>query len=216
MPLTGGRTGRPPRTSRAQILAAARRLIDRDGWEKLTIRRLAAEAGTAPTTLYHHVRDKDDLLTQLLNDYAGQIPRPDLPDDPRERILTAAIVMHDALADWPWVAEILTADDLTGESALWMVETIVGGAVELGLTPERAVDLYRGVWYFTAGEILIRANAARRRAEPPRAIRRDEVFRELDAARYPHLAAVADRWPELTARDTYASGLRALVDGLLP
>ena len=38
-----GRTGRPPVTSRAEILAAARQLIDRDGWEKLTIRRLAAE-----------------------------------------------------------------------------------------------------------------------------------------------------------------------------
>lgn len=34
-------------------------------------------------------------------------------------------------------------------------------------------------------------------------------------ASVPHLAALADRWPELTARDTYAQGLRAFVDGLL-
>ncbi|MEU6756605.1 TetR/AcrR family transcriptional regulator, partial [Streptomyces sp. NPDC046685] len=40
-----GRVGRPPVTSRAQILIAARRLIDRDGWDKLTIRRLAGEIG---------------------------------------------------------------------------------------------------------------------------------------------------------------------------
>jgi len=45
----------------AQILAAARRLIDRDGWDNLTIRRLAAETCIG-ATMYHHVRDKDDLL----------------------------------------------------------------------------------------------------------------------------------------------------------
>src|SRR5579875_1528408 len=64
-----GRTGRPPVTSRPEILAAARRLIDRDGWEKLSVRRLAAELGIGTTTLYHHLRDKEDLLLLLLNEY---------------------------------------------------------------------------------------------------------------------------------------------------
>src|ERR1700759_387843 len=46
-----GRTGRPPATSRAQILAAAREVIGRDGWEKLTVRRLAGQVGVSTTTL---------------------------------------------------------------------------------------------------------------------------------------------------------------------
>src|SRR4051812_40067317 len=95
------RTGRPPVTSRAQILAAARQLIDRDGWETLTIRRLAAELGIGPTTLYHHVRDKEDLLLLLLDEYAGQIQHPDLPTDPRDRIVVAATALHDSFAAWP-------------------------------------------------------------------------------------------------------------------
>lgn len=210
-----GRTGRPPRTSRAQIMAAARLLIDRDGWQKLTMRRLAAETGTAPTTLYHHVRDKEDLLTQLLNDLADQIPRPRLPDDPRERIVTAATVMHDSLAAWPWIAELLTADDLTSRSALWMVETILAGAVDSGCTPEQAVHVYRSIWYYTVGEILIRANAARRRSDNDRPIYRDALFRDLNEDEFPHLAALAGRWPALVSRDTYADGLRAMVEGLL-
>src|SRR5690242_14353986 len=99
-----GRTGRPPVTSRAEILAAARRLIDRDGWDKLTVRRLAAELSIGTTTLYHHVRDKDDLMLLVLNEYAGDIPRPDLPRDPRERIVVAAAALHEGLAEWPWAA----------------------------------------------------------------------------------------------------------------
>ncbi|TCO50890.1 TetR/AcrR family transcriptional regulator [Actinocrispum wychmicini] len=208
------RTGRPPLTNREQILTAARRLVDRDGWAKLTIRRLAAELGVGATTLYHHVRDKEDLLIQLLNYYADQMPRPDLPADPRDRIIVAATAIHDPMAAWPQLAEVLTADDLLGEAALWMVDAIVGGAMDCGCTPEQAVDLYRNVWYYTIGEILVRAHSARRRTDE-RPTHRDTVFSALDESRLPHLAAVADRWPALTSRDTYPQGLRAFVDGLL-
>jgi hypothetical protein len=38
-PRSPARTGRPPRTSRAELLAA-QRVIDREGWQQLTIRRL--------------------------------------------------------------------------------------------------------------------------------------------------------------------------------
>lgn len=176
------------------------------------MRRLAVETGTAPTTLYHHVRDKEDLLLQLLEYYAAEIPRPELPSDPRERIIAAATVMHDALAGWPWVVEVLTGDDLVSESALWMVEQILAGVVDSGRTPDEAVHVYRSIWYYTAGEIMIRARSARRRAEGRPNYRDSVLLKQTDL---PTVAAVADRWPELSSRDTYRQGLRALVDGLL-
>jgi AcrR family transcriptional regulator len=212
---TGAPTGRPPRTSRADLLTAAGRLIDADGWEQLTIRRLATEVGTSPATVYYHVRDKDDLLVQLLNEYADQIPHPDLPDDPRERIVVVATVMHDVLAARPWVTEILTADNLIGDAALWLVEGIVGGAVDAGADAEAAVHLYRHIWYYTAGEILIRARRTRRQDRLGGPTYRDQAFARLDPDAYPHLAGLASRWASLTSQDTYEQGLRALVDGAL-
>ncbi len=213
-PAPHGRTGRPPVTSRAQILTAARRLIDRDGWEKLTIRRLAAEIGIGATTLYHHIRDKQDLLVQLLDHHIGQLERPPLPDDPRERVVAAATAMHDALAAWPWAAEVLTTDGFVGlldESALWMVDAIVGGAGDHGCTPEQSVDVFRSVWYYTVGEILVRAHSARRRDEEEQPVYRTG----FDASQVPHLAAIGRQWHALASRDTYPHGLRTFVDGLL-
>jgi AcrR family transcriptional regulator len=201
-----GRTGRPPVTSRAQVLAAARRLIDEAGWEKLTIRRLAGEMGIGATTLYHHVRDKEELLLLLLDEYASQIPHPDLPSEPRDRIIAAATALHDALAAWPWAAEILTADGfvgLLGESALWTVETIVAGAIDHGCTPAQAVGVFRSLWYYTVGEILVRAHTARRPANAGRPAHPDGFFGAIDPARLPRLAALGDQWPALAARDTY-------------
>ncbi|MEV0629225.1 TetR/AcrR family transcriptional regulator [Nonomuraea wenchangensis] len=210
-----GRTGRPPLTSREQILAAARRIIDRDGWEKLTVRRLAAELGIGATTVYHHVRDREDLLIQLLNQHADQTLSPDLPAEPRERIVAAAVAIHDSLAAWPWAAEVLTTDGFLGrlgESALRMVEAVVAGAVDHGCTPEQAVHVFRAIWYYTVGEILVRTHSEGRR---PAGDGRPAFFAGADLSRLPRLAALGDQWPALAARDTYREALRAFVDGLL-
>ncbi|MFC8537523.1 TetR/AcrR family transcriptional regulator [Streptomyces sp. NPDC057249] len=208
--------GRPPRISREEIIETARRIMDEGGVDRLTMRRLATEVGSTPMALYHHVRDKEELLVLLLDDYAMRtLRRPELPDRPRERTIVAAIAVHEALAACPWVTEVLTADDLMSTSALWFVEQIVDGLVECGLTPEQAVRGYRAIWYYTAGEIMVRAAAARRRADDDRATYRERVFTDLDPGELPRLAQVAERWASLTAEDTYSDGLRALVDGLL-
>ncbi|MDF2709756.1 MAG: putative transcriptional regulator [Nonomuraea muscovyensis] len=210
-----GRTGRPPVTSRAQILAAARQIIERDGWEKLTVRRLATELGIGTTTLYHHIRDREDLLVQLINELAERTLLLELPSEPRDRIIAAATAIHDSLAGVPWAAEILTTDGFLGrlgQPALRMVEAIVAGAIAHGCTPAQAVDVFRSIWYYTVGEILVRIHSARRRP----ADERDPFFSSsLDTSQLPRLAALGDQWPELAARDTYSQAIEAFVDGLL-
>ncbi|MCH0565883.1 MULTISPECIES: TetR/AcrR family transcriptional regulator [unclassified Streptomyces] len=208
--------GRPPRISREEVVATARRIVDADGVDRLTMRRLATEIGSTPMALYHHVRNKEELLVLLLDDYAARtLHRPDLPAHPRERVVAAAAAIHDALVACPWIVEVLTADDLMSTSALWFVEQIVDGLVACGLTPEKAVHGYRAIWYYTAGEMVVRTTAARRRTDEARPTYRERVFAALDPGELPRLAQVADRWAPLTAEDTYLDGLRALVDGLL-
>ena len=212
------RVGRPAVTSRAQILSAARAIIDRDGWERLSIRRLASELGIGTTTVYHHVRDREDLLIQLINDHSARTRVPDLPDDPRERIVVAAVAMHDSLAAWPWAAEVLTTDGFLArldEDAVGLVEAVVSGALATGADHEQAVHVFRCLWYFTVGEILVRVRSADRPvSERPRD--RREGFGVVDPDRVPGLAAIGEEtWREVSAQDRYAEGVRAFVDGLL-
>ncbi|WP_327589594.1 TetR/AcrR family transcriptional regulator [Nonomuraea sp. NBC_00507] len=209
------RTGRPPKISRADIVAAALRVIEEGGVGVLTMRRLAREVGSTAMAIYHHVRDKEELLLLLLDDYVAGITRPELPEEPRERMVAAAMAMHEAVSGCPWAVDVLRADDLMSVRALWYPERIVDAAICAGLTMEEAVDAYRIIWHYTAGEIGGRA-AARRRREEGGSTHRERVFAELDAEEFPRLSEVAARWEELTARDTYAKGVRALVNGLLP
>ncbi|MET8752302.1 TetR/AcrR family transcriptional regulator [Streptomyces sp. NPDC004667] len=209
--------GRPPRISREEVIGTARRIVTDEGVDRLTMRRLAAEIGSTPMALYHHVRNKEELLLLLLDDHATRtLLRPEtLPADPRERVVVAAVAVHGALAACPWIVEVLTADDLMSASALWFVEQIVDGLVACGLSPERAVHGYRAIWYYTAGEIVVRASAQRRRTDDDRTTHRERVFADLAPDELPRLAELAERWAPLTAEDTYRDGLDALVDGLL-
>ncbi|HUR06029.1 MAG TPA: helix-turn-helix domain-containing protein, partial [Nonomuraea sp.] len=159
------RTGRPPKISRAEIVAAALRVIEEDGVSMLTMRRLAREVGSTAMAIYHHVRDKEELLLLLLDDYAAGIPRPELPEEPRERVVAAAMAMHEGVSGCPWAVDVLRADDLMSVGALWYPERIVDAAVRAGLTMEAAVDVYRIIWHYTMGEIGGRAVARRRREE---------------------------------------------------
>ncbi|MDF2708820.1 helix-turn-helix domain-containing protein [Nonomuraea muscovyensis] len=198
-------------------MSAAHRIIEEEGLQGLTMRRLAREVGATPMALYHHVHDKDELLRLLLDDYAAGVPRPGPPGDsagPGEHVVAAAIAMRDALAGVPWIVEVLRADDLMSVHALWYPETIIDAAVRAGLAPEAAVDLYRIIWHYTAGEITARAAAARQR-EGGGPTYRSQVFANLDAAELPRLAELGERWEELTARDTYDKGVRAIVRGLV-
>ncbi len=49
-----------------EILAVARNLLAQYGYDGLSIRELAHQSGLATATIYHHFRDKEDILLHVL------------------------------------------------------------------------------------------------------------------------------------------------------
>ncbi|MFG1696032.1 TetR/AcrR family transcriptional regulator [Nonomuraea sp. NPDC049309] len=205
--------GRPPRLTLEAILEAADRILRSEGPDKLSMRRLAQELGSAPMTLYYHVRDKDELLLRVMEEQARSIPRPELPKDPRERLIAVAAMLYEQLSERLWIVEVLAGGDLIAPSALWFVEEMIDAAVEYGHPPERALFIYRSIWFYIVGDLMIRVKGARRRSSIPSY--EESVVAGLRAGTHPRLASLADRWIELNARDTHREGLTAIIDGLL-
>ena len=58
--------------SRDAIVAAAIRLLDREGLAALSMRRLADELGAGAASLYWHVGSKDGLLDLVLDEIIGE------------------------------------------------------------------------------------------------------------------------------------------------
>ncbi|MFE7928123.1 TetR/AcrR family transcriptional regulator [Streptomyces sp. NPDC057456] len=207
--------GRPPRIEKRQIVDVARRIIEEEGVGALSMRRVAKEVGATPMALYHHVRDKDELLMLTLSGMAETFARPSLPEHPRDRVLATAVHMHAILSEMDWVVDVLSLGDLTDKGALWMPEEIIDSAIACGLTPEAAIHAYRTIWYVVHGALVFRRADARRTADPARKPFFPALITADDADALPRLSALAERWDEVTADYDVAAQLAAVVDGLL-
>jgi AcrR family transcriptional regulator len=65
-----------PQLSRELIVQTALRLLDQDGLEGVSMRRVADELGTGPASLYAHVANKDELLDLVHDHVIGEITLP--------------------------------------------------------------------------------------------------------------------------------------------
>ncbi|MFF9635157.1 TetR/AcrR family transcriptional regulator [Streptomyces bacillaris] len=207
--------GRPRRLDPDVMVATARRIVEEEGVAALSMRRVAKELGSTPMALYHYVQDKDELLMLTLSGTAAAFPRPELPEDPRERLVAVAVHMHDIIGEIPWVLDILALGELTDRHALWMVEEIIDCALACGLSPARSVRAYRTIWSYVYGDLVFRRAAARRAEQPSRREFFPEMITEKDTAELPRLTGVKEHWREYAADYEVAAELDAIVEGLI-
>jgi TetR/AcrR family transcriptional regulator, tetracycline repressor protein len=72
--------------SRERIVDASFGLLESEGWEALSMRRLAQELDVWPMAVYRYFRDKDELVEALVEHAALAIELPDDRGDWRERL----------------------------------------------------------------------------------------------------------------------------------
>jgi AcrR family transcriptional regulator len=141
---------RKPRFNRSDIAAAAIRIADAEGFEAVSMRRLAAELDAGTMTLYHYVRTKDELLTLVVDAFLGEVVLPPgqrVPRDWRAAITLIARRTRDALRRHPWILDI-TDDPNIGPNAMrhfdqsWQALASLDASFEFKLDLITVVDEY--------------------------------------------------------------------------
>jgi len=76
--------------TRQKILDAARRMLVQHGYERTTMRAIAAKIGYTPTAIYHYFKDKDALVAELsaidYRAFSRALQRPGTAGDPVDRL----------------------------------------------------------------------------------------------------------------------------------
>ena len=90
------------------------------------MRRVAETLGCSPMAICRHISGKDELLAGLMDRLIERRPRPDLPDDPRERLVALICWQHDGLAEVPWVLDAIAggAGSVLRSSGSWRGSTL--------------------------------------------------------------------------------------------
>jgi AcrR family transcriptional regulator len=94
--------------SREQIVDQALQLLDTEGIEALTMRKLAARLGTTAAALYWHVANRDELIELVVNELYGELELPDAETtDWREATRLFAGSVRAAVLRHRWTPSVL-------------------------------------------------------------------------------------------------------------
>jgi AcrR family transcriptional regulator len=220
---------RKPAHSRERIAEAALRIADEDGLEAVTMRRVAAELGAGTMTLYHYVRNKDELAA-LMDDAIMRevlVPEDDLAEGWREGMAQIARRSYAAFKAHPWVFELNDDSGQGAPNALRHVEQSLLVAGRTGLDFAGQLELVALVDDYVFGHAM-RARGTREQRDEEQWEQRLEglithLESQLETGEYPVLAAWAgndvrggfERIGELaTDPDRFERGLQTLLDGI--
>lgn len=141
---------------RRRLVDAARALVAAGGPDALSMRKVAAEVGVAPTAIYWHVGGRDALLGAVLDAMVADLPSPAAEGvTPAERIASLARGMRaEALATGN--TQLLARE--LGRTAELFLPAQVALARELsaaGLHGTAAADATRAVLFVVGGFVLL-------------------------------------------------------------
>ncbi|MFG3518779.1 TetR/AcrR family transcriptional regulator [Nocardia nova] len=133
-----------PALSREQIVAEAIALLDAEGFESLSMRKLGSRLGAGATSLYTHVANKDELLELVVDEAFSELRLPAEPiADWRAAMLELCHDIRHILLRHPWTSMVMTTAGLVylGPNMLRLSEsmlTILEGAGFDTATADRA------------------------------------------------------------------------------
>lgn len=165
---TAGKPGRPragaERLSRDAILAAALRIVDDEGVEAMTMRRLAGTLGVNPMSIYHHLPNKAAVFAGLAEVvFAGlDAVQPRAGLSWQEELKDAARAYRAALQAHPNLAlQVLSDPSAVSDVVVVTVEPFYRALDRGGLAPrgifESVNTLVDFVHGFLLGELSVRA-----------------------------------------------------------
>ena len=100
-----GRVGKTGRLTRERVVNAGWQVVREEGIERLTMARVAEKLGSAVMSLYHHVRDRDDLIDALLEAVADGLPDIPMQSDPIEELMSVFSGIYETFRKDPSIAK---------------------------------------------------------------------------------------------------------------
>jgi AcrR family transcriptional regulator len=203
-----------PALNRTRILEAALDLVDHEGLEALSMRRLGAVLGVEAMSLYHHIPSKAELLDGLVALLLRQVPLPEVAavswDD---ALVTGFVDFRRVMLAHPAAFALVCSRPAAEPQALAVIARAFAVLSAAGFTPSDARAAWNTLLCYALGYIECEVTGVGKdvRSGAMREAIRAQVGPEFAALR----AAWADWSPEAWSDDVeYRRGLEAILAGL--
>lgn len=161
-----------------RIVAAARELIATGGVDALSMRKLAAEVGVAPTAIYWHIGSREDLLNAVLDAMIADLPAiAARGSSPRSRLVSVARSIRDQVRATTDAQQLAAELGRTAELSFPGQVALTREMQAAGVTGSDAAQAVRAVLFLVGGFILLEDNFAHRQ---PGSRTTQELWQALD------------------------------------
>ena len=189
--------------SREAIASAALAIADAEGFQALSMRRVADELGVGTMSLYYYVKTKDDLVAMIDDALLGEALLTSVPKGWRKAITQIAEQTHAMFLRHPWaLVSMLSAPP--GINAMRHMEQCLKALADTSMTSEEKLLLLATVDDFVFGHAL---------RESERNVTLDMEFarEQLATGEFPLLAKLFKHGPVDIEKDRFHAGLSALL-----
>jgi AcrR family transcriptional regulator len=153
----------PAGLSRARVCREALALVDEEGLDALSMRRLGARLGVEAMSLYRHVRHKADLLDALHAAVLGDLQPEGLTGrDWRALLGGLCRALRSALLRHPHVLPLFTTRPVTAPEGLATIERVAAALARAGFSPAERDQAIAVTGMFTIGHAIFDAGASQR------------------------------------------------------
>jgi AcrR family transcriptional regulator len=217
-PDRGQRRRRDPITREA-IVRTAVELLDRDGLDALSMRRLADELGTGAASLYWHVGSKDALLDLVFDEVIGELRVPD-PEPERwaDQLKEIAHDMRATILRHRDIVRISIGRIPMGPNALRYSERILAVLRAGGVPDDLAVLGHHLLFSVVNGFTIDESGELATTDSHPRGEEAGTMVQgyitALPADRFPNMVAVADHYAITDNDRRFTLLIDLYVDGL--
>lgn len=206
------KTGRP--LTRQRVLEAALHLIDQEGLEGFSMRKLGAVLGVEAMSLYNHVESKQAMFDGVIELLIVQDPSPMPPDaTPREELWAFAHAFRDVLRAHPRVLPLVATSPLRTPATLVVLDRLLQTVQRAQITGVQAIYALQCLVGFIIGHTLL-GTGTPLVADLEPGPNGPTVWQQFPAEQYPTLHTLLPTITQWSADREFDFGLQALFQSL--
>jgi AcrR family transcriptional regulator len=134
------------------------RLADQGGVESLSMRKLAQELGVEAMSLYHHVKNKEDILDGMVDIVSREIELPAYNTDWKEAIRNWATSLRTVLTRHPWAIGLMYSRATPSLTNMQNINTVIGCFRRAGFSVQMAANALSLLDSYIYGFVLQEVN----------------------------------------------------------
>ena len=213
---TRDRPAKPPLSEEA-IIDAGLAILQSEGLDAVTMRRVARALDTGASSLYVYVPNREGLLSLMLDRVIAAIElEPADPSSWRAQLDSLLQRLHRALTAHPGIAALTLADPPTTETMLALIENLLGILLAGGMDAQDAAWACDTVVLLVTGaahEDEMRRNSA---DSPQQQVDElYELFSQLPPDRFPLISTYATEMLAGDSNERFRFAIDLVVDGLV-